>query len=161
MMAALTVTAITLGELLGPSAGAHAEARISDLVLDSRDARAGAAFVAVQGGREHGMRYAADASARGAAAVLYDPEDRDAAAGLDAAGREAAGREAASPDSPSLDAAGSALPSAALRAAGRGTDGARLVAVPGLKGRLGVLAQKLYGPAIGPVELAGVSGTNG
>ena len=140
MMAA--VTSITLGELLGPSAGAHAAARISDLVLDSRDARAGAAFVAVQGGCEHGLRYAADALARGAEAVLYDPE------GLDAA--------AADPSARSAALVGAAMPPAA-----RATAGARFVAVPGLEGRLGQLAQTLYGPAIGPADLAGVTGTNG
>jgi UDP-N-acetylmuramoyl-L-alanyl-D-glutamate--2,6-diaminopimelate ligase len=33
----------------------------------------GAAFVALKGAREHGLRYAADALARGAAIVLYEP----------------------------------------------------------------------------------------
>src|SRR5690606_29167946 len=61
MMAALAVTAMTLGELLGPSeAGDHAAARVQDLVLSSADVRPGAAFVALAGTRAHGMHYAAD-----------------------------------------------------------------------------------------------------
>lgn len=73
MMAALTLTAMTLGELLGPAAGPYAGTPITDLVLDSRQAAPGAAFVAVRGRREHGLEHAGDALARGAAAVLYDP----------------------------------------------------------------------------------------
>jgi UDP-N-acetylmuramoyl-L-alanyl-D-glutamate--2,6-diaminopimelate ligase len=64
----------TLGELLGPLAGRHAALGVTELTLDSRAVRPGAAFVAVRGGREHGARYAADALARGAAVVLYEPE---------------------------------------------------------------------------------------
>lgn len=75
MMATLSAIAITLGELVGPSAGAHASAPIKDLVLDSRAAHAGAAFVALKGAREHGLRHAEDALARGAEVVLYDPAE--------------------------------------------------------------------------------------
>jgi len=73
MMAATLTAAMTLGELLGSAAGLHADIEISDLVLDSRQVVAGAAFVAVPGGSEHGLRYASDALARGASAVLYEP----------------------------------------------------------------------------------------
>jgi UDP-N-acetylmuramoyl-L-alanyl-D-glutamate--2,6-diaminopimelate ligase len=73
MMAAALTAAMTLGELLGSGAGAHAGIAIRDLVLDSRQVSAGAAFVAVPGGRNHGLEFAEQALARGAAVVLYEP----------------------------------------------------------------------------------------
>ena len=72
-MMAAAVAAIALGELLGPAAGAHASLMISDLVSDSREVTRGAAFVALQGERSHGLDYAAQALAGGAAIVLYEP----------------------------------------------------------------------------------------
>jgi UDP-N-acetylmuramoyl-L-alanyl-D-glutamate--2,6-diaminopimelate ligase len=76
MMGAATMT---LGELLGPTAGRHAAVAFSDLALDSRQSAAGTAFVALRGSREHGLSHAADAMARGAVVVLYEPEGSDAA----------------------------------------------------------------------------------
>jgi UDP-N-acetylmuramoyl-L-alanyl-D-glutamate--2,6-diaminopimelate ligase len=73
MMAALASGDRTLGEILGSDAGPHARMAVTDLTLDSREVRPGAAFVALEGAREHGLRYAADALARGAAIVLYEP----------------------------------------------------------------------------------------
>ncbi|HEX7080717.1 MAG TPA: UDP-N-acetylmuramoyl-L-alanyl-D-glutamate--2,6-diaminopimelate ligase [Gammaproteobacteria bacterium] len=122
MMTAPILPGTPLAALLGPEAGALASVRIDDLVIDSREARPGAAFVAVRGGRSHGLDFAAEALARGAAVVLYDP-----------------------------DGAGE-MPS--------GVAG-RAVAVPRLKGRLGDLARRLYGAALGDVDLAGITGTNG
>src|SRR5690606_830077 len=69
------VTAMTLGELLGTGAGAHASASIRDLVLDSRAVQPGAAFVALRGASDHGLRHAPDALARRAEVVLYDPAE--------------------------------------------------------------------------------------
>src|SRR5690606_39880187 len=80
MAAALTVTAMTLGELVGPGAGALASTPIRDLVLDSRAVQPGAAFVALRGARDHGLRHAADALARAAQAVPYDPAELGSAA---------------------------------------------------------------------------------
>ncbi|HEY2465975.1 MAG TPA: UDP-N-acetylmuramoyl-L-alanyl-D-glutamate--2,6-diaminopimelate ligase [Steroidobacteraceae bacterium] len=54
------------------------EARVSDLTLDSRQVRAGSLFFALPGRNEHGLKFAADAAARGASAVLWEP-DADAA----------------------------------------------------------------------------------
>ena len=52
--------------------------RIAGLTLDSRLVSAGDAFVALRGGRGHGLEHAAEAAARGARAVLWDPgEGRD------------------------------------------------------------------------------------
>jgi UDP-N-acetylmuramoyl-L-alanyl-D-glutamate--2,6-diaminopimelate ligase len=72
MMAAV-VAAMTLGELLGPAAGAHAGLTVTDLVSDSRRVIPGAAFVALAGERSHGLQFADEALAAGAAIVLYEP----------------------------------------------------------------------------------------
>ena len=72
-MAALAARARTLGDLLGSGAGGYARLGITDLTLDSRAVRPGAAFVAVPGAREHGLKYAHEALQRGAAIVLYEP----------------------------------------------------------------------------------------
>ena len=47
MMAAMAVTAMSLGELLGATPAAISDSIITDLVSDSRQVQAGAAFVAV------------------------------------------------------------------------------------------------------------------
>jgi UDP-N-acetylmuramoyl-L-alanyl-D-glutamate--2,6-diaminopimelate ligase len=73
MMAARAARGRTLGDLLGSAAGGYARLGISDLTLDSRAVGPGAAFVAVAGGREHGLKYAPQALERGAAIVLYEP----------------------------------------------------------------------------------------
>jgi UDP-N-acetylmuramoyl-L-alanyl-D-glutamate--2,6-diaminopimelate ligase len=49
------------------------EARVSDLTLDSRQVRAGTLFLALPGLKDHGLKFAADACARGASAVLWEP----------------------------------------------------------------------------------------
>jgi UDP-N-acetylmuramoyl-L-alanyl-D-glutamate--2,6-diaminopimelate ligase len=46
---------------------------IAALTLDSREVGPGAAFVALDGGNTHGLRPAAQANARGAAAILFQP----------------------------------------------------------------------------------------
>jgi UDP-N-acetylmuramoyl-L-alanyl-D-glutamate--2,6-diaminopimelate ligase len=73
MMAALATHGRMLGEILGADAGSFARLPVTDLTLDSREIVPGAAFVALEGAKEHGLRYAADALARGAAVVLYEP----------------------------------------------------------------------------------------
>jgi UDP-N-acetylmuramoyl-L-alanyl-D-glutamate--2,6-diaminopimelate ligase len=50
------------------------EARVADVTLDSREVRGGSLFLALAGGREHGLKFAADAAARGASAVLWEPD---------------------------------------------------------------------------------------
>jgi UDP-N-acetylmuramoyl-L-alanyl-D-glutamate--2,6-diaminopimelate ligase len=49
------------------------DAQIVDLAIDSRDIRAGSLFLALRGSRSHGLEYAAEARARGASAVLWEP----------------------------------------------------------------------------------------
>jgi UDP-N-acetylmuramoyl-L-alanyl-D-glutamate--2,6-diaminopimelate ligase len=78
MAAARSRQARTVGDLLGEAAGAHAKLVITDLTLDSRQVTPGAAFVALAGAREHGLNYAAQALAHGAAIVLYEPSARHA-----------------------------------------------------------------------------------
>jgi UDP-N-acetylmuramoyl-L-alanyl-D-glutamate--2,6-diaminopimelate ligase len=73
MMAALSPRERTLGELLGTAAGRYARLGVTDLTLDSRAVRPGAAFIAVRGGREHGLKYAQQALDSGAAIILYEP----------------------------------------------------------------------------------------
>src|ERR1700723_105170 len=49
------------------------EARVSDLTLDSRQARPGSLFFALPGLHAHGLEFAADAAQRGAGVVLWEP----------------------------------------------------------------------------------------
>jgi len=49
------------------------EAHVSDLTLDSRQVRTGSLFFALPGLKDHGLRFAAEACARGATAVLWEP----------------------------------------------------------------------------------------
>jgi UDP-N-acetylmuramoyl-L-alanyl-D-glutamate--2,6-diaminopimelate ligase len=55
------------------------DARVLDLTLDSRAARAGSLFFALPGRRAHGLSFAADAVARGAGVVLWEPSSEFAA----------------------------------------------------------------------------------
>ena len=73
MMAAAVGTVMTLGELLGAVPAELSGMELSDLVMDSRQAGPRAAFVAVQGGNSHGLRYVDDAIARGASVILHEP----------------------------------------------------------------------------------------
>ena len=49
------------------------DARVLDLTLDSRAVRAGSLFFALRGTAVHGLKFVADAVARGATAVLWEP----------------------------------------------------------------------------------------
>jgi UDP-N-acetylmuramoyl-L-alanyl-D-glutamate--2,6-diaminopimelate ligase len=75
-MMAAAVAAMTLGELLGTAAGPHAGLTVTDLMSDSRQVTPGAAFVALEGERSHGLDFAAQAFDRGAAVVLHEPSAR-------------------------------------------------------------------------------------
>ena len=79
MAAARSSRGKTVGDLLGEAAGAYAKLVITDLTLDNRQVTPGAAFVAVAGARDHGLSYAAQALAHGAAIVLYEPSPLHAA----------------------------------------------------------------------------------
>ncbi|HEY2675615.1 MAG TPA: UDP-N-acetylmuramoyl-L-alanyl-D-glutamate--2,6-diaminopimelate ligase [Steroidobacteraceae bacterium] len=49
------------------------DARVSDLTLDSRAVRTGSLFFALPGQTSHGLKFAAEAAARGASVVLWEP----------------------------------------------------------------------------------------
>jgi UDP-N-acetylmuramoyl-L-alanyl-D-glutamate--2,6-diaminopimelate ligase len=63
---------MTLGALFGSAAGAAAEVEVSSLALDSRFAGPGSVFFCVRGFTRDGHDFAADAVARGAAALVVD-----------------------------------------------------------------------------------------
>ena len=50
-----------------------AAAQVADLTLDSREVRPGSLFFALRGRNRHGLEHAAQAAARGACAVLWEP----------------------------------------------------------------------------------------
>jgi UDP-N-acetylmuramoyl-L-alanyl-D-glutamate--2,6-diaminopimelate ligase len=49
------------------------DARVLDITLDSREVRPGSVFFALPGRTVHGLKFAAEAAARGASAVLWEP----------------------------------------------------------------------------------------
>ncbi|WP_094286566.1 UDP-N-acetylmuramoyl-L-alanyl-D-glutamate--2,6-diaminopimelate ligase [Mycobacterium lehmannii] len=68
-----------LGPLAGqvqavPAGGAVPEVRVTGVTLRSGDVEPGDLFAALPGASSHGARYAAEAVARGAAAILTDPD---------------------------------------------------------------------------------------
>ena len=67
------------GELVADFLAVPPELTVSDLTLDSRAAIPGALFLACRGRTHHGLRFAPEAVARGARAVLYEPDDAAAA----------------------------------------------------------------------------------
>ena len=62
-----------LADLLEGSAQPRRDLEIQDLATDSRKAGAGTAFLACPGRTTHGVAHAAEAAARGAVAVLWEP----------------------------------------------------------------------------------------
>ncbi|MDH5822383.1 UDP-N-acetylmuramoyl-L-alanyl-D-glutamate--2,6-diaminopimelate ligase [Luteimonas sp. RD2P54] len=112
--------AIALAELLPDVAGVPEGLRIGGLSQDSRGLRAGEAFVALPGFGTHGLRFADQAEAAGASAILFEPPAPD----------------------------GVAVPRGAI-------------AVPGLRARLGAMADRLHGSPSAAMATVGVTGTNG
>ncbi|WP_119717306.1 UDP-N-acetylmuramoyl-L-alanyl-D-glutamate--2,6-diaminopimelate ligase [Cognatilysobacter tabacisoli] len=109
-----------LAELLPDVAGIPGDLRIGGLVMDSRDVRPGDAFVAIAGFGEHGLKFAAQARAAGAVAVLFEPP------------------------------APAAIPAPA-----------DAIAVPGLRARLGEMADAFHDRVTDAMTVIGVTGTNG
>ena len=62
-----------LSQLLPGVAGVPASLAICGLVQDSRDVRAGDAFVAIGGFGTHGLHFVEQAKAAGASAILFEP----------------------------------------------------------------------------------------
>ena len=67
-------TYVALAAVLPPGAAADARTSVSGVTLDSRDVRPGDLYAALPGHHTHGARFAADAVASGAAAILTDAE---------------------------------------------------------------------------------------
>ena len=63
----------SLARLLDGIATLPRDVAVSDLTQDGRAARPGAAFLAVHGSAEHGLKYAPQAVANGARAILWEP----------------------------------------------------------------------------------------
>ncbi|HLZ97517.1 MAG TPA: UDP-N-acetylmuramoyl-L-alanyl-D-glutamate--2,6-diaminopimelate ligase [Steroidobacteraceae bacterium] len=110
---------------------AATDARVADLTLDSREARAGSLFFALGGLRSHGLKFAADAAARGASVVLWDPP--------------AEPHEELARDARSLAAGGSVF----------------VAPVAGLKALVGRIADRFFGWPSSHMRVVGITGTNG
>ena len=63
----------SLARLLDGFAALPRDVEVSDLTQDGRAVQPGSAFLAVRGTREHGLKYAPQAIANGARAVLWEP----------------------------------------------------------------------------------------
>ncbi|WP_043958206.1 UDP-N-acetylmuramoyl-L-alanyl-D-glutamate--2,6-diaminopimelate ligase [Lysobacter sp. A03] len=109
-----------LAELLPNVAAIPAGLEISGLVQDSREIRAGDAFVAIGGFGTHGLKFIEQARAANAAAILYEPP--------------------ANADTP--------VPADAI-------------AVPGLRSRMGAMADRFHDRPSAAMRMVGVTGTNG
>ena len=74
MMATSLLHGVALSTLLRDivTVPAALDRQIEDLTLDSREERAGSCFIALAGHQDDGSRYAAQAIARGALAVLAE-----------------------------------------------------------------------------------------
>ena len=105
---------------------------VTGLTLDSRQVRPGALFLALAGGRQHGLDFLDEALAAGARVVLWEPDDRYAA--VDIAGRCAAGDALALPR-PGLTALVSAI---AARFHAEPSRDLRIIAVTGTDGKTSV-----------------------
>ena len=110
---------------------AATDVRVADITLDSREARAGSLFFALSGLRSHGLEFAADAAARGASVVLWDPPEKS---------HEDLVRDAAAL------AAGAAV---------------FVAPVAGLKALVGRIADRFFGWPSAHMRIVGITGTNG
>jgi len=131
---------------------------VRGLALDSREVRAGDAFVALKGARQHGITFAPMALARGAVAVLAERPEETAASAPAFSKDVAEGH--------------SVFPSPAQReraAEGRvrahdtkpASDSAPTVWIDGLREKLGSIASRFFGDPSGTMTVIGVTGTNG
>jgi len=136
----MTERAMRLAELLAGDAGvdAYGDIVVHGLSLDSRDIRAGDAFVALQGARHHGITFAPTALARGAAAILAEKPEAAAHA-------------------PASSQAGIGNGESGI---GEGLD-APLIWIDGLREKLGGIASRFFGDPSQSLTVIGVTGTNG
>ena len=109
-----------LAELLPDVAGVPAGLRVTGLSQDSRELRAGEAFLAIPGFGTHGLRFVNQARAADAGAIVYEPPAPE----------------------------GVEVPADAI-------------AVPGLRARIGSMADRFHGSPSAAMTVVGVTGTNG
>jgi len=133
-----TERAMRLADLLADHADAGAAGGIvvRGLALDSREVRAGDAFVALKGSREHGITFAPTALARGAAAILAERPEVVAAS------------------------APAFLHSAEGRMGEIGVD-APLIWIDRLREKVGPIAARFFADPSHSLAIVGVTGTNG
>lgn len=110
-----------LKDLLQGLAECHEELPVTGLTDDSRAVAPGSLFAALVGGQHDGMRFAREAQIKGAAAIVYDPQQGSRPEGL-------------------------SIPA---------------VPVPGLREKLGIIADRFYGQPSQHLEIVGITGTNG
>ena len=68
------VQPMTLSKLLAGIAPVTRDVGLRDITLDSRQVLPGSAFLACRGARHHGLDFAQDVAARGARAILWEPD---------------------------------------------------------------------------------------
>ncbi|MGH8201254.1 MAG: UDP-N-acetylmuramoyl-L-alanyl-D-glutamate--2,6-diaminopimelate ligase [Steroidobacteraceae bacterium] len=125
-----------LAELTAGIVAAPAAIDVSDVTLDSRAVGPGALFLACHGHGHHGAEFTADAAARGARAVLYEP----------------------SPGA--LELVEGAL-SGLVRDRSGGSPDVFVAPVPQLSQHVGLIADRFFGEPSQAVTVAGITGTNG
>lgn len=81
----MQLRALLAGVEIGSPRDVDVDIDITDLTLDSRSVRPGAAFVALPGLRTHGIGFAAQAASAGARAILWEPVEGVAAPKLPSA----------------------------------------------------------------------------
>jgi UDP-N-acetylmuramoyl-L-alanyl-D-glutamate--2,6-diaminopimelate ligase len=65
---------VLLSDLLAGFVPVSRNIPLTDITLDSRQVRPGGAFLACRGSRHHGLDFAASVAAKGAAAILWEPD---------------------------------------------------------------------------------------
>jgi UDP-N-acetylmuramoyl-L-alanyl-D-glutamate--2,6-diaminopimelate ligase len=156
----MTARAMSLAELLADHAadanlGTAGDILVQGLALDSREVRAGDAFVALQGAREHGITFAPMALARGAAAILAERPGEVAASAPAVLNEAAKGRlDLTSPASREKVAEGR------MREA-FGSSVTPTIWIDNLREKLGAIASRFFGDPSRSLTVIGVTGTNG
>ncbi len=132
-----------LRHLLSGIVEAPDDVMVTDVTLDSREVRPGALFLACRGhskgGQRHGVEFAAQASERGARAVIYETPGAGETRALEAAAR---------------------LLQRVRQRAGQDEE-QFVVAVPDLSVHLGMIADRFFGEPSQALHVVGVTGTNG
>ena len=119
-----------------PRQGAWGDIVVHGLAIDSREVRAGDAFVALEGTREHGITFAPMALARGAVAILAERPEVAAASAPAVLHHDIELRK-------------------------REPAGGPTVWIDGLREKLGSIASRFFDDPSAAMTLIGVTGTNG